>query len=51
MVLSDLTFIGISLLGFGIIFVFGFLLPRIKIKEDNNSITQKPKSPKKIYTI
>lgn len=49
--MSDLTFIGISLIGFGIIFVLGSVLPRIKVKESNNSITQSPTSPKKVYKI
>ena len=49
--MSDLTFIGLSLLGFGIIFVLGFVLPRIKIKQSNNSITENPTGPKKVYRI
>jgi hypothetical protein len=49
--LSDLTFIGLSLFGFGIIFVLGLVLPRIKIKRSNNSITQNPASPKRVYKI
>ena len=49
--MSDLTFIGLSLFGFGIIFVLGLVLPRIKIKKNNNSITPNPTGPKRVYKI
>ena len=49
--LSDFIFISLSLFGFGIIFVLGLVLPRIKIKQGNNSITQNPTCPKRVYKI
>jgi hypothetical protein len=61
--LGNLTFVGISLIGFAIIFILLLILPRAKGKSDDHSIPQNssltshrsshPQStgPKRVYRI